>query len=192
MNGLGFVRSFPVAEVADPAERLTALFDSHYERLYRLARRLSATTDDALDLVQETFLKAARSPKSIPDSLTSEEAWLVRVLVNTRRDQWRKASIRKRYESKASLAPNSREFEPAIIAQNTVWQALDVLSPRRRAIVVMHELEEMPIPAIASLLGISAITVRWHLSVGRHELMRALKPRERNRNEQYQRTLAGR
>ena len=177
MNGVDLVRSFPIAEEADPAERLAALFDAHYDRLYRLARRLSATTDDALDLVQETFLKAARSPKPIPHGLTPEEAWLVRVLVNTRRDQWRKASTRKRHDRAGALVPNRQEFEPALIAQNTVWQALEVLSPRRRAIVVMRELEELPIPAIASLLGISGITVRWHLSLGRYELMEALKPR---------------
>lgn len=176
MNGIDLVRSFPVAEAADPTERLAALFDAHYERLYRLARRLCGTTDDALDLVQETFLKAARSPKSIPDGHTPEEAWLVRVLVNTRRDQWRKASTRRHHDSKAPLAPNSQGFESSLIAQNTVWQALEVLSPRRRAIVVMCELEELPISAIASLLGISVITVRWHLSMGRRELAHALKP----------------
>jgi DNA-directed RNA polymerase specialized sigma24 family protein len=57
-----------------------------------------------------------------------------------------------------------------------VWQALGVLPPRRRAIVVLHELEGLPIPAIASLLGISAITVRWHLSIAKRDLTRALKP----------------
>jgi len=51
---------------------------------------------------------------------------------------------------------------------------LDKLTPRRRAIVVMHELEGLAIPAIASLLGISAITVRWHLSLGRRDLARDL------------------
>ena len=40
----------------------------------------------------------------------------------------------------------------------------------------MHELEGLTIPAIASLLGISAITVRWHLSMGRRDLARVLKP----------------
>lgn len=38
----------------------------------------------------------------------------------------------------------------------------------------MHELEALTIPAIASLLGITAVTVRWHLSVGRRELSRVL------------------
>jgi RNA polymerase sigma factor (sigma-70 family) len=61
-----------------------------------------------------------------------------------------------------------------LIARTAVWQALDILPPRRRAIIVMYELEGLAIPAIASLLGISAITVRWHLSKGRRELTAAL------------------
>jgi DNA-directed RNA polymerase specialized sigma24 family protein len=40
----------------------------------------------------------------------------------------------------------------------------------------MYELESLPIDAIASVLGISAITVRWHLAAGRRELVRTLKP----------------
>jgi DNA-directed RNA polymerase specialized sigma24 family protein len=62
------------------------------------------------------------------------------------------------------------------VARATIWRALDALPPRRRAVVVLHELEELAIPAIASLLGISAITVRWHLSAGRRDLARILRP----------------
>jgi DNA-directed RNA polymerase specialized sigma24 family protein len=40
----------------------------------------------------------------------------------------------------------------------------------------MYELEGLAVPAIAALLGISAITVRWHLSRGRRDLTAALKP----------------
>ena len=172
-------QAFPVVVADDPIDRLASLFDVHYERLYRLARRLTPSADDALDLVQETFLKAARFPKSIPVGATNEEAWLVRVLINIRRDQRRKASIRDRYDKAAfaisPTASGSGSQEAALMAKSVVWQALDILPPRRRAIVVMYELEEMAIPAIASLLGISAITVRWHLSMGRRNLTRALK-----------------
>jgi DNA-directed RNA polymerase specialized sigma24 family protein len=60
-------------------ERLAALFDAHEDRLYRLARRLAASADDARDLVQDTFLRAAKSLGSVPIGLAKEEAWLVRV-----------------------------------------------------------------------------------------------------------------
>src|SRR3989304_3296371 len=100
----------PVASVlptmsAEQADRLSALFEAHADRLYRLARRLVPSADDALDLVQEAFLKAARSPESIPRGLRDEEAWLVRVLINVRRDQWRKEAVRKRHQLDLSRPP---------------------------------------------------------------------------------------
>ena len=60
--------TFPITLADDgDSARLGTLFDAHHQRLYRLARRLSETPDEARDLVQETFLRAARSPRSIPD-----------------------------------------------------------------------------------------------------------------------------
>ena len=177
--------ALPVALSAQPADRLSALFDAHHERLYRLARRLAPSVDDALDLVQETFLKTARSLTRVPLGLKQEEAWLVRVLVNLQRDQWRKAAVRTRHDRDASRSRAvDRDQEAALMARATVWRALDALTPRRRAIVVMHELEGLTFPAIASLLGISAVTVRWHLSRGRRELARALTPQTSDRSRQ--------
>jgi RNA polymerase sigma factor (sigma-70 family) len=178
MNGQLMADALPVAIPGNPADRLAALFDEHHDRLYRLARRLAPSADDALDLVQETFLKAARSPTSVPHGSKREEAWLVRVLINIRRDQWRKTAVRKRHESDVSHSASvDNGQEAALVARATVWRALDTLTPRRRAVVVMYELEGLTMAAIASLLGISAITVRWHLSMGRRGLIRALTPR---------------
>ena len=168
----------PAALSADPGDRLAALFDAHHERLYRLARRLAPHADEALDLVQEAFLRAARSPGAIPAGATNEEAWLVRVLINIRRDQWRKTLVRKRHDREIGHSSGVDDGqEAALIARATVWRALDILKPRRRAVLVMYELEGLPIPAIASLLGISAVTARWHLSMGRRDLARVLKSR---------------
>ena len=159
------------AEGTDPAGRLGAMFDAHHQRLFRLARRLSPSADEARDLVQETFLRAARSPHSIPEG--NEEAWLVRVLVNIKRDEWRRTAAKKRIdpegEAHAARAQPS-DHETALIAKTTVWRALERLPPRRRAIIVMYELEGATIPSIAKLLGVNAVTVRWHLSRGRREL----------------------
>jgi RNA polymerase sigma-70 factor (ECF subfamily) len=176
MDGLPMARVLPAAMPASAADRLAALFDAHHERLYRLARRLAPSADQARDLVQETFLKAGRSLSSVPFGAASEEAWLVRVLINIRRDEWRKAAVRERHASSIGPAASDADQETALVARATVWRALDALSPRRRAVMIMHELEGLTIPAIASLLGISAITVRWHLSRGRRDLTRMLRP----------------
>jgi RNA polymerase sigma factor (sigma-70 family) len=96
-------------------------------------------------------------------------------LVNLPRDQWRREAVRRRHKWAQSNAAIARATpESAYVARTDVWRAFDVLSPRRRAILVMYELDGMSATAIASLLGISTVTVRWHLSRGRRELARLL------------------
>jgi len=161
------------AEVTDPIERLALLFDAHGDRLYRLARRLTGNADDARDLVQDTFLRAAKSATSIPLGEAGEEAWLVRILVNLQRDQWRRTAMRKQHDAAhaSALDPGrGSDVETALIARTTVWRALERMPPRRRAILMLHELEGLDVSAIASLLRITPITVRWHLSRGRRDL----------------------
>jgi RNA polymerase sigma-70 factor (ECF subfamily) len=163
--------------VQDVSARLGALFDAHYQRLYRLARRLTGSSEDARDLVQETFLRAARSPASVPDGLPNQEAWLVRVLINISRDRWRRIAVHRQGVLTGRVAPDpdTSNPEPALLARSMVQHALAQLPPRRRAILVMYELEGTTIPAIAKLLGVTAVTVRWHLSVGRREMARTLR-----------------
>src|SRR5438552_19023117 len=113
MSGLPIADILPVALPDPSADRLSTLFDAHYERLYRLARRLVPTSDAAGDLVQDTFLRAARAVASIPIGSTGEEAWLVRVLINLRRDEWRKTAVRQRHQEEAKHSTSV----------HTVWEA---------------------------------------------------------------------
>ena len=156
--------------------RLAGLFDQHHRRLYRLARRLTPSADDARDLVQDTFVRIAASATKVPPGAASEEAWLVRVLINICRDGWRKRARRtgRLDEHHEASTPTTRDPEAAFVAHNTIWRALDGLAPRRRAAIVLYELEGASIPDIAQLLGVTAITVRWHLSKGRRELARII------------------
>lgn len=169
-------RSDDMDRQVDDAHRLGLLFDTHRERLYRLARRMCRTSEDARDMVQEAFLRAARSPHSVPRGQPNEEAWLVRVLINVARDRWRKTAVRARHDAVAlDGADRSAHPESALIARSTVWAALGRLAPRRRAILVMYELEGATIPSIAKMLGVTPVTVRWHLSMGRRELAKAVR-----------------
>ncbi len=157
-------------------ERLERLFDAHHQRLYRLARRLCPDAEDARDAVQETFLRATRAIRSLPEGASSEEAWLVRVLVNHGRDRRRRMRVRERGFLMAP-SPDAQRSSPEdiAVARDSVRKALAGLSPRRRAVIVLHYLEELPAFEIARLLGISAVTVRYHLSVGRRRLASLLE-----------------
>jgi RNA polymerase sigma-70 factor (ECF subfamily) len=182
MNGEPLIGSgLVIREEGNPTARLASLFDAHSDRLYRLARRLSGSADEARDLVQEVFVRAARRPKAIPTGMQNEEAWLVRVLLNIRKDLWRKTAVRIRHAQDVSISdPGSNRpvgHDSALVARMAVWQALDRLNPRRRAILVMYELEGLSVAEIASLLDIATVTVRWHLSKGRRDVARALKAR---------------
>jgi RNA polymerase sigma-70 factor, ECF subfamily len=159
----------------EAAGRVGVLFDRHHQRLFRLARRLSQCTEDAQDLVQETFLRAARSAGSIPAGSQNEEAWLVRVLINLCRDRWRHSQVRaKAMVNRHIPAQPTVDPEPHLMAKSLVRHALAALPPRRRAILVLYEIEGVAIPAIGRLLGVTPVTVRWHLSIGRREMARAL------------------
>jgi RNA polymerase sigma-70 factor (ECF subfamily) len=168
----------PILDVsmqAHTAERLGELFDAHQGRLYALALRMSRDPDEARDLLQETFLRAARRAGSVPTADKAAEAWLVQVLVNLCRDRWRRLKVRR----DAGPAPRWSTHQPEdpesmAGARDAVQAALATLKPRTRAIVVMHEIEGRDRPTIARLLGMTEVTVRWHLSTGRTRLRKLL------------------
>jgi RNA polymerase sigma-70 factor (ECF subfamily) len=165
------------ATLEETTGRLSRLFDLHQRRLFLLAVRLAADREEARDLVQEAFLRAARSPRSVPGGDSAGEAWLVRTLVNLCRDRWRRAAVRARgRETLQAAAEPAVHPEAAAVAQATVRAALARLSPRRRAVIVLHELEGQPVRDVARLLGVAEVTVRWHLLAARRELARVLDP----------------
>jgi RNA polymerase sigma-70 factor (ECF subfamily) len=170
------------ADRSAPVERLGGLFDAHHDALYRLARRMASDAEEARDLVQEAFLRAARSPGSLPPEDDAARSWLFRVVVNLCRDRRRRLTVRRRAaETVLRPAPPAEDTggggpESRALARNAVTTALAELPPKRRAVVVLHELEERTVAEIARLLGVTRVTVRWHLSAGRKQLAALLSP----------------
>jgi RNA polymerase sigma factor (sigma-70 family) len=163
-------------------ERLEGLFDTHNRRLYQLARRLTRDPEEARDLVQEAFLRVARRPKAIPHDAVGAESWLVRVMINLCRDRERRLAVRRRNPLDAPSAECGPDPERSAVARATVQAALARLSPRRRAVIVLHELEELPVRQVAKTLGLAQVTVRWHLAAARKDLARMLeqaRPRDK-------------
>jgi RNA polymerase sigma-70 factor, ECF subfamily len=145
------------------------LFDLHERRLFRLARRLSSSHDDATDLVQETFVRAFSSRSPLPADERDQDAWLVTAMVNLARDRSRRGAVRAR-AARVEAPPVPGNPETGYVARMAVEEALGRLGARRRAVVILHELEGEPVARIAALLGLAPVTVRWHLARARKEL----------------------
>jgi RNA polymerase sigma factor (sigma-70 family) len=162
------------ATPASPSGRLGDLFDALHQRLYRLACRMVGDAEEARDLVQETFLRAARRPGSLPELDEAAEAWLFRVLVNLCRDQYRRRAVRARAELLERGAPAARPVaadpESSAVARDLVAALLGCLPPRRRAVVTLFEMEGLSVRRIAALLRLREVTVRWHLARGRRQM----------------------
>jgi RNA polymerase sigma-70 factor (ECF subfamily) len=151
----------------DAMDRLGRLFDAHHRRLFGLACRMTGDREDARDLVQETFVRAAGA-RSLPQEGTGAEAWLVQVLVRLCHDRRRRLRVRQRYAAEPRPEPASEAPDLDL------WRAVAALPPRQRAAVLLHEVEGHEVARVAALLGVSAVTVRWHLLNARRRLRAAL------------------
>ncbi|HKV12365.1 MAG TPA: RNA polymerase sigma factor [Thermoanaerobaculia bacterium] len=164
------------------ANRLGSLFEASHQRLFRLGCRMTGDPDAALDLVQEAFLRAASRPALLPDTDPAAEAWLVRVLVNLCRDGYRKSSVRTRHAGRLDRGETLPSQESSLLARDLVQTAFAALPPRRRAIVALHELEELSVRDIARMLSVTEVTVRWHLAMGRKAMAaRLAEPKEKKK-----------
>ena len=158
------------------ADRLAELFEAHRERMWRLARRMCHDAEEARDLVQEAFVRLARLARGVPAEDRHAEAWLVKTLVHLCRDRERHLRVRRRHAMEPCPAPPAREDGAAV--RVAVRDALARLSPRRRAVVALHDLEGQSTVEIARLLGVAPVTVRWHLHAAHRDLRRMLLPGE--------------
>ena len=168
------------------AERLTNLFDAHQQRLYRLALRLTAEAEEARDLVQETFLRLASQRGALPATDSHAEGWLVKTLVHLCRDRERRLRVRRRYQTSPPppTSDSSGTPETRVVARDAVQKALARLSPRRRAVIVLHELDDRDTTEIGRLLGLTPVTVRWHLHAARGDLKKILRDKEERDEDQ--------
>jgi RNA polymerase sigma-70 factor (sigma-E family) len=149
------------------------LFREESASLVRLARFFVDDRTAAEDVVQEAFIRLARSAHRIRDR-DRAAAYLRSIVLNLARDHNRRGLVSLRHRPPADPTPASVEEEVAARAeQRRVIEALRDLPRRQRDCVVLRYYLELPVAGIADTLGLSANSVKTHLQRG----LRALETR---------------
>jgi RNA polymerase sigma factor (sigma-70 family) len=175
-------------EITSAAEELVVrLFQQEGRSLVRLARLFVDDRDAAEDLVQEAFLRLARSAHRITD-IDRAPAYLRSIVLNLARDHNRRGLVSLRHHS-TSIRPTStgqREdaasspapSTPDLLVQSEdhrmVIEAVRSLPVRQRDCITLRYFEELGIDAIATTLGLSPNSVKTHLQRGLAGLERSL------------------
>lgn len=170
------------------AAALERLLAPHLSHALAVARRITGSTGDAEDLVQDACLRAIEQLHRFTPGRPFGP-WFLRLLMNLGFNQ-HKASLVRATEPLEETHHPSRS-DPLAEAEASDFRgrfaaAIDALPPRQRVIVMMFEVDGYSGAEIATTLGISVDTVRWHLHEARHALRRVLavfEPARRPRSD---------
>jgi RNA polymerase sigma-70 factor, ECF subfamily len=161
-------------------EALEELFRRYRSLAYRVAHRLLGNEADALDAVQEGFVKALSRLDSFQGRSTFK-TWLLRVVSNAALDFGRQRGRRETLSLDA-LPTSDRKSTPPLAwndpatgleradLRRLLDEALATLSEAQRQTFVLHAEAELTYREVADVLGISIGTVMSRLYYARQKL----------------------
>lgn len=162
-------------------DALKILMENKIDKLHSFCTRLLGDREEAKDVCQLVFLKIWEQADKFNPEFTLN-TWLYRIAYNLCIDAIRhKKSVEqmeKRYlevlrVEKKSHSPFS-EFEEEEV-EKILKELSTELSPKQRAVFLLHEIDEIPTPEIANILKCNQATVRNHLFHARKFITEKLK-----------------
>jgi RNA polymerase sigma-70 factor (ECF subfamily) len=168
-------------------EAFGALVRRYQDRLYSTVLRLVGSSEDAEDVLQDTFVRAfERLDQFHGDS--SFYTWIYRVAVNLALSGYRRRRVRaslkrsRMWSAPVSSEPadSSPEADPTISLERAereriIEDALDRLGPDHRAVVILKDFDGHRYEEISAILDIPVGTVRSRLHRARCELRDLLR-----------------
>jgi RNA polymerase sigma-70 factor (ECF subfamily) len=161
---------------ATPDEACLAAFQSELDYIFRTFRRLGTSASEVDDLAQELFLVLRRSWSGY-DSERPLRPYLFgiafRIASAHRRKFGREVALEVVEVSDSGPGPDDALATKQ--ARVLVLAALEQIPLPRRAVLVMHDLDDVPVEEVASALGIPRFTVYSRLRKARRELASAVR-----------------
>ncbi|HTQ03108.1 MAG TPA: RNA polymerase sigma factor [Polyangiaceae bacterium] len=172
--------AFTLRAVTGGADALdwSRFYDEHFDFVWRSLRRLGVPEAALDDAAQEVFLVAFRRHHEFAGR-SSVRTWLFGIAWNRTRELLRGAR-RRPEEPLPDTLPHAAgvDQEQAAIERQALafaYRVLAELTPERRALLVMAEVEEMTAAEIAEVLGVPLNTVYSRLRLARRDFEAALK-----------------
>ncbi len=139
-----------------------ALVARYYPALFSFARKLTGRVETALDVTQETFLRAF-SRMEQQDPAYSFGSWLFKIAANHLHDLRRRSRRPEPPPSDAPEGPGAESILERAEDLERVRRALDGLPAELRIVLVLHLQEEMPVREIAFVLDQTENAVRMKI-----------------------------
>lgn len=161
----------------DPTAAYARIIALHREPLLRRAATILSDWEEAIEIVQEVFIKAMREQRFF-DADFHRRAWLFRVAsnlsINLRRDRQRHIRLQKR------ASPPLTGLDPieSLIGgrrHEQILDAIEILPDDQREVMLLRYYGDLSYIEISDTLGIKLGTVMSRLSRGRAELVEVLE-----------------
>lgn len=169
------------------ADAFEQLLLEHQKSVYNLCYRMAGNPDDAMDLSQETFLRAWRCLDQYQFA-SAFSTWLYRLCSNIcidflrrrRRQQtvpltFEDADGEEQTYAVPDVQPLPEEQVELKLTRETLAAAMAQLLPEHRAVLQLRVVNEMSYEQIADVLDIQIGTVKSRLSRARNQLKKILE-----------------
>jgi RNA polymerase sigma-70 factor (ECF subfamily) len=151
-------------------------------RLYGVAVSLVHNSEDARDLVQDTFVRAFKSLE-LYDPERPFLGWVLSVCRNIcidflRRRRYGRSMDDDQDERSFQLADPGAETDRSLLDSETrslIWKALSLLSSEHREVLVLKDIQDLEYGEIAEILNIPQGTVASRVYYARQALRKSLE-----------------